>query len=112
MFFTAPLYYLFHLYCEASQPEKATMVVKEMQKQGMTPNAVTYSYLLNCLVMQNMPNFAIDIWGDMQRRGVPPNFLTYTSMIRAFRAANQPSRAKEIEEEEMRGMWQCGSLWT
>ena len=107
-FFTAPLYYLLHLFCEAKQPEKATMVVKEMQKQGMTPNAVTYSYLLNCLVMQNMPNFAIDIWGDMQRRGVPPNFLTYTSMIRAFRAANQPSRAKEIEEEEMRGM---GEMW-
>ena len=86
------------------------MVVKEMQKQGMTPNIVTYKYLLTFLVAQNMPDEAIEMWWNMQRRGVPPNFLTYTSMIRAFRAANQPSRAKEIEEEEMRGMWQCG--WT
>ena len=46
----------------------------------------------------------------MQQRGVPPDFLTYTSMIKAFYMTNKPSRAKKIEE--MRGMWQCGSLWT
>ncbi|MBA0639844.1 hypothetical protein Goklo_022848, partial [Gossypium klotzschianum] len=48
-----------------------------MIKQGIKPNVVTYSILIDALCKQGMISKAEDIVGIMTKQGIKPNVVTY-----------------------------------
>lgn len=82
---------------KAGKREKVMEVYKRMRANGITPNAYTYSVLIQALAKD--PNFLGDAKKyllKMLHKGLQPNFETYSAVVAAFAQAEKFEECLEI----------------
>ncbi|KAK9925624.1 hypothetical protein M0R45_022895 [Rubus argutus] len=66
---------------------------------GLKPNVITYSTLIDAFCKEGMMQEAIKIFMDMKRVGISSNEFTYTSLINASCKAGYLSQTLKLKNE-------------
>ncbi|PPR87963.1 hypothetical protein GOBAR_AA32732 [Gossypium barbadense] len=67
-----------------------------MRKQGIEPNVVTYSILVDAHCKEGMVSEAEDIIDAMIKRGIEPNVVTHNALINGHCLQNEMDKARRV----------------
>ncbi|KAE8702749.1 hypothetical protein F3Y22_tig00110482pilonHSYRG00836 [Hibiscus syriacus] len=83
---------------------EAEDIVDTMRKEGIEPNVVTYSILVDANCKKGMVSIAEDIVETMRKEGIEPNVVTYNTLMKGMCQSGRISVACEL--------WRNMLLWT
>ncbi|CAH1439205.1 unnamed protein product [Lactuca virosa] len=67
--------------CRMGIPDKAYMVMGEMEKSGITPDVITYTTLISSFYKLNRAEIGNGLWNLMVMRGCLPNLATFNARV-------------------------------
>lgn len=85
--------------------DKAERLFDDMLDRGVKPDNVTFSTLISCARMNNLPNKAVEWFERMPSFGCDPDALTYTSMIDAYGRAGNVEMAFGLYDRARNEKW-------
>ncbi|CAB4290421.1 unnamed protein product [Prunus armeniaca] len=71
----------------------------EMMDKGVSPDAVTYSSLIQGVCQQRRLGESCDLFQEMLSMGVPPDEFTYTTLINAYCVEGDLNKALHLNDE-------------
>eukprot|EP00002_Diphylleia_rotans_P026006 TRINITY_DN5165_c0_g2_i1.p1 TRINITY_DN5165_c0_g2~~TRINITY_DN5165_c0_g2_i1.p1 ORF type:complete len:782 (+),score=150.26 TRINITY_DN5165_c0_g2_i1:49-2394(+) len=71
-------------YCKAGRIDQATLLVKQMEKEGISPDLSILNIILNGYAMESKPKYCWAIFQEMKGRKLPLDSFTITSMFRSY----------------------------
>ena len=69
---------------KCGRPERAFQLFDEMQRQGLEPNAIAYTAVINA----GEPS--LQIFDVMQQQGTQANWIAYSAVVSACRKCEMP----------------------
>jgi pentatricopeptide repeat protein len=71
----------------------------KMAEQGLLPNVITYTSLIDGLYRNGGTNLAFKIFHEMEKRNCSPNLYTYSSLIYGLCIECKADDAERLLEE-------------
>ncbi|KAI3810535.1 hypothetical protein L1987_20152 [Smallanthus sonchifolius] len=68
-------------FCRMGMPDKACILMGEMEKSGITPDVITYTTLISAFFKLNRAEIGNGIWNLMVMRGCLPNLATFNARV-------------------------------
>mmetsp|Transcript_12102 Transcript_12102/g.22648 ORF Transcript_12102/g.22648 Transcript_12102/m.22648 type:complete len:897 (+) Transcript_12102:266-2956(+) len=88
-------------YAYANKPEQAEVLLRTMEKQGVSPPQFCYNGVINAYGKNNNPGSArkaILILEQMEKNGVNPDIMSYAICIDALGRSDEANRVQRAEE--------------
>lgn len=67
--------------CQMGIPDKAYIIMGEMEKSGITPDVITYTTLISAFYKLNRAEIGNGLWNLMVMRGCLPNLATFNARV-------------------------------
>ena len=74
-------------------------LLEQMKEEGLQPNEVTYSTLMDICGKGGQPSNAMELFEQMKEEGLQPNVVTYNSLMDICAKGGHPSKAMELFEQ-------------
>ncbi|KAK1440485.1 hypothetical protein QVD17_06312 [Tagetes erecta] len=68
-------------FCRMGMPDKACVVMVEMEKTGIMPDVITYTTLISAFYKLNRAEIGNGIWNLMVMKGCLPNLATFNARV-------------------------------
>ncbi|KAD3067488.1 hypothetical protein E3N88_35368 [Mikania micrantha] len=68
-------------FCRMGMPDKAYILMGEMEKSGITPDVITYTTLISAFYKLKRAEIGNGIWNLMVMRGCLPNLATFNARV-------------------------------
>ncbi|CAN0890403.1 Pentatricopeptide repeat-containing protein At5g50280, chloroplastic [Linum grandiflorum] len=85
--------------CAAGLKEQAAMILPEMVKAGVPPDAMLYNMLMKSYLDSKQHQQAENLFAEMKSLGIEPTTATYHVLMDAYSRAMQPEKVEELLKE-------------
>ncbi|XP_076934343.1 uncharacterized protein LOC143600583, partial [Bidens hawaiensis] len=82
--------------CKLGRWEEASMMLKEMEDERISPNCQTFSILVDAFCKKGMVEEAEAIIDTMVERGLVPTIVTYNTLVDGYCLPGEISKAKTV----------------
>jgi pentatricopeptide repeat protein len=69
---------------------------------GVSPDCITYTTMINELCRRNDVKKAIELWNSMTEKGIRPDRVAYNTLIHGCCVAGEMGKATELRNEMLR----------
>ncbi|KAJ9180818.1 hypothetical protein P3X46_009021 [Hevea brasiliensis] len=88
----------------------AEKLFEEMLQRGVKPDNATFSTILSCARMSNLPNKAVEWFEKMPSFGLSPDDVTYSAMIDAYGRAGNVEKALSLYDHARTEKWRIDAV--
>ncbi|RAL49006.1 hypothetical protein DM860_001326 [Cuscuta australis] len=86
-------------FCDEGLKREALIIQSEMEKRGISSNAIIYNTIMDAYGKSNQIEEAEGILAEMKVKGVTPTLSTYNILMNAYSRRAQPEAVEELIEE-------------
>ncbi|KAG8037221.1 hypothetical protein GUJ93_ZPchr0020g33574 [Zizania palustris] len=79
--------------------DKAYDLFREMKKQGISPDVVTYTSIIDGLCKSKAMDKAYDLFREMKKQGISPDVVTYNSIIDGLCKSKEMDKAEKVLQQ-------------
>lgn len=90
--------------------DKAEKLFEEMLERGVKPDNATFSTILSCARMSNLPDKAVEWFEKMPSFGLSPDDVTYSAMIDAYGRAGDIEKALSLYDRARTEKWRIDAV--
>lgn len=90
--------------------DKAEKMFDEMLERGIKPDNVTFSTIIGCARMCNLPMKAVELFEKMSSFGCQPDDITYSVMIDAYGRAGNVDMALNLYDRARTEKWRIDTM--
>lgn len=86
-------------FCDEGLKKEALIIQLEMEKRGISSNAIIYSTLMHAYCKSNQIEEAEGLFAEMKRKKISPTSATYNTLMDAYSRRLQPDVVEKLLQE-------------